>query len=312
MCPLLRAEPSAVEPSERLVDAALLRSMPLPALDGDATKRARGTALIIGGSAETPGGTLLAACAALRMGAGKVRIATVESVAAALAVAVPEARVLALPETDDGAIARFAASKLATALAQADAVLVGTSTLDSEETGALLTAIVPLVHESSTVVIDAGAIPVLREEPRLLRPIAGRSTVIPNPSEMSMLLSAPEDEVCNRPRAAVDEAVSRLGSVVALRDAVTRTSSPAREHFVDQTGHAALGTAGSGDVLAGALAGLAARGADPLRATLWAMHVHGLAGEHLGRHGPGIGTLARELLDVLPAMVHSISAGAAR
>ena len=212
---------------------------------------ARGTALIVGGSAETPGGALLAAVAALRMGAGKVQIATVGSVAAVLAVAVPEARVLALPETDEGAIARSAARTLTAALAHADAVLIGTSALDSEETGALLTAMVPLVNESSTVVIDAGAIPVLRDEPHLLRPIAERTTVIPNPSEMSVLLSTPEDEVCDQPCAAVDEAVARLGSVVALRDAVTRTSNCGREHYVDRTGDRALGTAGSGDVLAG-------------------------------------------------------------
>jgi NAD(P)H-hydrate repair Nnr-like enzyme with NAD(P)H-hydrate dehydratase domain len=105
----------------------------------------------------------------------------------------------------------------------------------------------------------------------------------------------------------VDEAVARLGSVVALRDAVTRTASCGSDHFVDHTGHVALGTAGSGDVLAGVLAGLAARGADPLCATLWAVHIHGLAGEQLGRHGPGIGTLARELLDVLPATLRSVA-----
>ena len=237
------------------------------------------------------------------------QIATVGSVATALAVAVPEARVLALPETAEGTIARSAARPLTAALARADAVLIGTSTLDSEETGALLTAMIPLVSASSMVIIDAGAIPVLRDEPHLLRPIAERTTVIPNPSEMSVLLSTPEDEICNQPCAAVEEAVARLGSVVALRDAVTRTSNCGREHFIDRTGHRALGTAGSGDVLAGALTGLAARGAEPLRATLWAVHVHGLAGEQLGRHGPGIGTLARELLDVLPGTLQSIAAG---
>ena len=118
MFPLLPADSPAGEPTERLVDAALLRSMPLPALDGDATKRGRGTALIVGGSAETPGGALLAAVVALRMGAGKVQIATVGSVATALAVAVPEARVLALPETAEGTIARSAACPLTAALAR--------------------------------------------------------------------------------------------------------------------------------------------------------------------------------------------------
>ena len=65
-------------------------------------------------------------------------------------------------------------------------------------------------------------------------------------------------------------------------------------------GHPALGTAGSGDVLAGLVAGLAARDTAPLDALLWAVHAHAAAGATLaGRHG-GVGLLARELLDVLP------------
>jgi ADP-dependent NAD(P)H-hydrate dehydratase len=293
--------------TEQVVDAALLRSFPLPQVNGDAPKAVRGTALIVGGSAETPGGVLLAAHAAYRVGAGKVQIATVESVASALAVAMPEARVVALPETVDGAIDHTGIRKLAPLLDRADAVLIGTSTLDADATGALTEALVPCIGEAATVVLDAGALPGLRDEPQRVRPIAQRTTIIPNPSEMARLLSTSEDDVCKAPRAALDDAVDLLGTVVALRDSVTRTAARGRGYFVDDSGHPALGTAGSGDVLAGALVGLAARGADPLCATLWAVHLHGLAGEQLGRHGPGIGTLARELVDALPAALQAIA-----
>jgi NAD(P)H-hydrate repair Nnr-like enzyme with NAD(P)H-hydrate dehydratase domain len=123
---------------------------------------------------------------------------------------------------------------------------------------------------------------------------------------MATLLDEPEDWICDRPGDALDAAVRRLGAVVSLRDAETRTAGPGTAHYVDPSGHGALGTSGSGDVLAGALLGLAARGADPLCATVWAAHLHGLAGQRLGCDGPGLGTLARELPAELPRALRSV------
>jgi hydroxyethylthiazole kinase-like uncharacterized protein yjeF len=290
----------------RRVDGELLRSMPIPAVDGGATKAHRGTALVVGGSLETPGGALLAATAALRVGAGKVQVATVAGVAPALGVALPEARVIGVRETSRGAIDPRDVDRLDGLLAKADAVLVGTSTLDADATGELLAAVVGRIGPQTLLVIDAGAIPTLADRRECLADVAPRAAVIPNPSEMARLLDADEDDVCGDPAAALSNAVALLGTVVALRDVETRTAAPGTDHFVDGTGHAALGTSGSGDVLAGALLGLTARGCDPLRATLWAVHAHGLAGRRLGVEGPGLGTLARELPAELPAALRMI------
>src|SRR4051812_40659661 len=86
------------------LSARLLRGwqLPQPAEDGD--KESRGRVLVVAGSAELPGTAVLASTAALRAGAGKLRIATVKSMAAAIGVAVPEARVYALPETEHSGI----------------------------------------------------------------------------------------------------------------------------------------------------------------------------------------------------------------
>jgi hydroxyethylthiazole kinase-like uncharacterized protein yjeF len=295
MCPL--------HLDELVVDVDVLRSFPLRRVDGDATKQQRGTAVVVGGSAETPGGALLAATAALRMGAGKVHVATVASVAPALGVALPEARVIAMRETATGAIDPTDVERASASLARADAVLVGTSALDPDATGELLAAVVPIVSPHAALVVDAVAIPCLLERPELLCKVADRTSVIPNPSEMAALLGEPVERIAAEPHAALDEAVRRLGSVVSLRDTTTWTSAPGRPCYLDDAGHHALGSSGSGDVLAGALAGLCARGANPLSATLWSAHLHGLAGERLGRFGVGIGTLARELLDELPRVM---------
>src|SRR5687768_4715872 len=146
----------------------LLRELPLPAIGSAADKHVRGQVLVVGGSRETPGGVLLAGVASLRVGAGRLQIATAASVGAALAIAVPEARVIGLTETSGGAVCGSDAVTLATEALRADALLVGTGTLDADETGRLLCALLPLVGPTTTVIVDAGALGILAQEPALL------------------------------------------------------------------------------------------------------------------------------------------------
>jgi hydroxyethylthiazole kinase-like uncharacterized protein yjeF len=284
----------------------LLRELRLPAIGTDADKNARGRVLIVGGSRETPGGVLLAGTASLRVGAGRLQIATVRSAATALAVAAPEARVIGLTETKAGSICASSAPSLENETPRADVLLVGTSTIDPDASGELLRRLLPLVGETTTVIVDASALAPLADEPNLLRPLGRRAIVMPNTNEMATMLRCDPEVVADEPRAALDEAIARFGVTVTLRNAETWTSAPGEPAYRDRSGHAALGTAGSGDVLAGALAGLAARGADPLHATLWAVHCHGLAGEAAAGRGPGVGLLARELPAELPFVLRAL------
>src|SRR3954452_8937165 len=96
----------------RDVDAALLRAWPLPTPSMEADKQERGHVLVLGGSREMPGAVILAATAALRAGVGKLTIATGSSVAQLVALAIPEARVLGLAETDAGGFTRDAVDAL--------------------------------------------------------------------------------------------------------------------------------------------------------------------------------------------------------
>jgi ADP-dependent NAD(P)H-hydrate dehydratase len=73
-------------------------------------------------------------------------------------------------------------------------------------------------------------------------------------------------------------------------------------------GPAALGTSGSGDVLAGIMAGLAARGAEPILATAWAVYLHGNAGRRWVERKGQLGLLAREIADEIPRLMHSLAA----
>lgn len=293
-------------PVDVAVTPAELRRRPLPDHGAASTKQDRGVVLVVGGSAETPGAVLLAGLAALRVGAGKLQLATVASAAAGLALAVPEARVIPLPVTAGGAIDPEAGDLLARDVAAADAVVVGTGALDVEATGCLLRRLVPSLGDG-VLVVDAGAIPLLAEAPEVLLGRGGRSVVMPNGKEMAALLGWDADEVAARSEQALRIAVERLGVTVTLRQAETLTASPGSPIFRDGDGNAGLATSGSGDVLAGAVAGLASRGADPLTATLWATRLHAAAGDRCAARLGGIGYLARELLDELSLVLRTLT-----
>jgi ADP-dependent NAD(P)H-hydrate dehydratase len=289
-----------------LVTSEVLAEHPLPDHGDASSKDDRGCTLVVGGTTETPGAVLLAGVAALLAGAGQLQLATAASAAVGLAVAVPEARVIGIeggrPEAFDAA----AAEQLDRPLETAAAVLVGPGTFTPDTTRRLVArAVEVLVDTEGVLVLDAGSLPLLAEDPDLVAPLGPRAVVMPNPSEVGRMLDpdgAPDDEV--DPGACVTEAVERFGCVVTVRGGDSWTAQPGSPTYLDRAGVVGLATSGSGDVLAGLIAGLAARGADPLAAVLWATQAHGRAGQRCTvRSGP-VGFLARDLLDeVGPALV---------
>jgi NAD(P)H-hydrate repair Nnr-like enzyme with NAD(P)H-hydrate dehydratase domain len=129
---------------------------------------------------------------------------------------------------------------------------------------------------------------------------------MPNPSEMAAVLRCAVEAVTAEPDRALAAAIERFRVVVTLRGAETWTGGPGTAVWVDRCGSAGLATSGSGDVLAGLIAGLAARGADPLTAALWANHVHAVAGDRCAAARGGLGFLARELLEEVPLAMRAL------
>jgi ADP-dependent NAD(P)H-hydrate dehydratase len=294
--------------SATTVDPALLRSMPLPEhRDGD-DKDARGAVLVIAGSVEVPGAALLSGLAALRAGAGKLQIATCRSVAPGLALAVPEARVTGLPETPDGEIAAEAAAILLPRIGRCDAVLLGPGLMDGDAASALARQIIARDDgETPPLVLDAAALHGLGDCGPTLRAasLGGRVVVTPHAGEMSRLLGTTRDAVLADPLGAAREAASALQVVVAMKGGNTFVVTPSGQAWSCARGNVGLATSGSGDTLAGIVAGLLARGASPLEATLWGVFLHGEAGARLARSRGPVGFLARELLAEIPAIMAS-------
>jgi ADP-dependent NAD(P)H-hydrate dehydratase len=302
MCPL---RPSDSEPVT--IDHAALARHPLPGVAGDSDKDGRGSVLVIGGTRETPGGVLLAGRASLRSGAGRLCLATIESVSAALAVGLPEARVVSLVETEKGSIEQSATEDLVSLMTQYDAVLLGSGTVDPDTITDLVRVLLCEATPDTTVVLDAAALAVVTSHPEVIRTSSAKVVLIPNPKEMGRLLERDEQSVCDAPARSLLDAVDSLGKPAALRGADTWITAPGEAIYVERNGTPALATAGSGDVLAGALTGLLARGAPPLNSMLWSVHAHAMTGNALARE-VGLGFLASELVDALPVTFSSINA----
>jgi hydroxyethylthiazole kinase-like uncharacterized protein yjeF len=292
--------PDRTEPAATVLTPAVLRDWQLPEPGGDG-KAGRGTALVVGGSRGTPGAVLLAGVAALRVGAGVLQIGSPASVSIALGISVPEALVLPLPETAAGSVASAAVDDLAGVLPDASALLVGPGLYDDDdEIQDLMAALVKQIGTEATVVVDGYALRALR--PETVAPLAGRLVLTPNSAEASQLLRGVPDapDPADDPAGAAAEIARRLGAVVTIHGHIADADGA---RWVDQSGHAGLGTSGSGDVLAGLVAGFLARGATPAQAACWATHVHATAGERLGARISHVGFLARELLDETPVVL---------
>jgi len=294
-------------PTARTLDAQALRDWPLPPLDGEGDKESRGRVVVIAGSREIPGAAILAATAALRAGAGKLVIATGASTALHTAFAMPEARVIALPETPAGGFDHGAADLLGHVLEGAHAVLIGPGMLDDDATQRLVAALLPALA-GTPLLLDALAMNLLAGRGRLDTP----ALLTPHAGEMAHLTGAGKEAIQADPQSAALAAAGRWNCVVALKGASTWIATPQGRLWRHDEANCGLATSGSGDVLAGAMAGLAARGAPLEQAGAWGVVLHAQAGARLGaRHGE-VGFLARELPGEMPAALQALQQPAFR
>jgi ADP-dependent NAD(P)H-hydrate dehydratase len=290
-------------PEAALITPPLLREWALPEPTGG--KNARGSILVIGGSSQTLGAVLLAAEAALRAGAGKLQVATAESVAPFAATALPEALVQALPQSDGGAIRAEAADVVRELAEAADAVLIGPGMQDVEETQGFGDRLLP--HLSGPVALDALGLASVTADAHCLRHLDARVVLTPNPTELAIALHVEQEEVEDDPSGATLDLAARANAAVGLGGATSWIAGPDGRLWRDDSGGAGLGVSGSGDVRAGIVAGLLARGAEPVQAAVWGSHLHGRAGERLAATIGRLGFLARELPYQIPAVIDEIA-----
>lgn len=274
-----------------LLDAVLAE---LPARGGDAHKYAAGAVVVIAGGEQYPGAGVLAVRGAQRAGAGYVTAVVSAAAAALVHAAAPEVIVRPWPVT----VADVAAAISRQLGARADAVVAGPG-LGADPHAE------PLIHAALAsalpLVLDADGLAPFAGRPEALRR-AAPLIITPHAGELGRLLGRSSAEIGAARLASAREAAARSGAVVVLKGDDTIIAQPGGWTAINTLAAPALATAGTGDVLAGAIGALLAAGAEPWLAACAAVHLHARAGRlAASRLGSVDGVVAFDVAELLPA-----------
>jgi NAD(P)H-hydrate epimerase len=305
-----------------LMTASGVRAL-LPERPPDANKGTFGRVLVVAGSENYVGAAHLAAAGAYRVGAGLVTLACPRSLHPVIAASLTEATYLPLPE-EEGGLARRAADHVLRAVEGYQVLLVGCGlgqrgatqsfvrallfSLAGEPTPARPASLSGRQAGGPAVVVDADGLNALARTPGWWREMKAPAIVTPHPGEMSRLSGRPIPEIqADRLGCAVDCA-REWGKTVVLKGAHTVVAAPDGRAALSPFANPALASGGTGDVLAGALAGFLAQGLSPFEAAVCGVYVHAAAGEDARREMGDAGPVAGDLLPLLPRAIKDLEA----
>jgi NAD(P)H-hydrate epimerase len=285
----------------------------LPRRPADAHKGTFGKLLVVAGSLEYAGAAVLAGLGAARTGAGLVCLATPESVGARLLGTVPELTGMLLAEEAPGLIGPAGWRRVATEAPGYDAVVVGPGLGRHPATQRRVRGF--LADLRMPLLVDADGLNALAADERWWRQLHTRAVVTPHPVEFGRLLGSaaggtPSDSDEERLGAA-ERAAATWGTVVVLKGAHTVVASPDGEVLRSPVATPALATAGSGDVLSGAIGALLAAGCPPFDAAACGVAVHGAAGMLAESRIGTAGVLASDVARLLPVAIRQLRGDAA-
>jgi len=283
-----------IEATEGCSEAELITQsdVTLPERKRDSHKGTYGHVLLIGGAPGMTGAIAMAARAALRSGTGLVTILTPEEVVATVVQAAgPEAMVHSFPNL--GKIPE----KCSEPWKNADAILIGPGLGRSEESK---TAVENLIKACSVpLVLDADALSI---SPETIAAAKCPIVLTPHPGEFATLFDTTVKDVQADRWAAARSAAERTCNIVVLKGARTIVATSGEKLAINSTGNPGLAKGGSGDVLAGLLAGLLAQGIEPFRAAKTAVWLHGKAGDLVAAKNTEVAMTATDLIDAFRAL----------
>ena len=289
-----------------LLEASDIQAL-LPPRPVDTHKGRFGHLLVVAGSLGKSGAAVLACRGALRVGTGLVTCATGLSQQPIVASHLVEAMTEALPETGAQTVSAKARERILDLALRMDALALGPGLGLDPETQGLVRELARDVERP--VVLDADALTALVDALPTLRHARGPRLLTPHPGEAARLLGRTVAEV----QATRVESARRLagesGATVALKGAYTVVASPGGEAVLNPTGNSGMATGGTGDVLTGVAGGLLAQGLPPESALRAAVYLHGLAGDLVAASGRGVGLVAWDLAECLPAAISRVHAG---
>jgi len=302
----------------------------LPPRPSAGHKGSFGKAMIVAGSSNYVGAPALAAEACYRVGAGLVTVGIPASIQPMVACRISEATYLMLPH-DMGAITERAVKVVVDNLDGYDALLVGPGLGREAATGDFVAQLIggglPSTHRPvgfrahsepadtkeqvnlPPLVIDADALNLLADRGAWWEQLRAPAVLTPHPGEMARLIGGHVEDVQRDRLGTALRYAAKWGVTVVLKGAFTMVAAADGRSLLMPFANPAMGTAGTGDVLAGAIVGLLAQGLAPYEAAVCGAYVHGMAGELRRREIGGAGMLAGDLQPLLPAAMRILRGG---
>ena len=280
----------------------------LPGRPLDANKGTFGKVMVASGSINYIGAAYLACTAAYRVGAGLVTLACASSLQPTLAMKLTEVTYNPLPEVEPGIIDAKAAPILIDALDDYRVLLMGcglgqhTSTVDFVRD--TLFSLSPDHKEG--IILDADALNALAATPNWWQKLNKEAVLTPHPGEMSRLTELSTSDILSDRMETARNFATKWQKVVVLKGAFTIVAAPNGQVKLNPVANPGLASAGTGDVLAGAIAGLMAQGLSPFDAACCGVYLHSIAGELVREQLGDTGMMAGDLLHSLPLAIKQI------
>ncbi len=255
----------------------------LPKRPRDSHKGLFGTVAIVGGASGMVGAPLLAARAALKLGAGCVHVGLMAENAPVIDMIQPELM--------------LHSASAALQLPGIDVLAVGCG-LGRDNMAQQV--VFDALRSQAAVVLDADALNILAQRPDLQGLLIAREAacvLTPHPGEAARLLSCSTDEVQADRVAAVQQLAHKYACSVVLKGAASLCATRNGNLLINKTGNPGMSSPGMGDVLTGMIAALIAQGMPADDGLLLAVHLHGAAGDALAEHGITIGMTATEVTE---------------
>lgn len=281
----------------------------LPERRRDANKGTFGRVLVVGGSANYVGAAYLACTAAARAGAGLVTLAIARSLQPILAAKLTEVTYELLPESEPGVVAADSVEAIRSSLADCDALLLGCGLGQSRSAVELVNSVLQSRGGLPPLILDADALNILARTPQWWRNLPADAVLTPHPGEMSRLTGLPVEEIQSKRVSVALEAARTWQKTVVLKGAYTVVAAPDGRARINPVANPGLASAGTGDVLAGAIAGLSAQGCSLFDAAVAGVFIHGQAGELVKEKMGDTGMLAGDMLPVLPVVISWVRKG---
>jgi NAD(P)H-hydrate epimerase len=279
----------------------------LPPRPADSNKGNYGRVLVVAGSRGMSGAAVLCGSAALRGGAGLVKVAVPAGILPLVAVGNPCYMTVPLPE-DEGRLAGVALPSLLELIEHNDVTALGPGLGSNHDLPRLIAAVV--AQSSKPLVLDADGLNALAGQAECLRQRPAPAILTPHPGEFGRLLNLTAADVQSRRQELAVRFAADHGVVLVLKGQCTIVTD-GRRCYVNATGNPGMATGGTGDVLTGLIAALAGQGLEAFAAAQLGVYLHGLAGD-LARDAKGeVSLIASDLLDFLPAAFLTTLPGAA-